>query len=96
MLDILDKYVGNTKYSNRLHAAMNIVGAGEAFFAKCLEIAAVNQKFNEMEIPKTIAKQIQILDSLNHLWLHVKSEYLKNGAGIDETCSQFYKNYART
>ena len=36
---------------------MNIVGAGEVFFAKCLEIAAVNQKFDEIDIPKTTAKQ---------------------------------------
>ena len=96
MLDISDKYVGNTKYFNRLHTAMNVPDVEEAFFAKCLEIAAVNQKFDKIEILKTTAKQTQVLDSLDHLWLYIKDEYLKYGSGIEEPCSQFYKNYART
>jgi hypothetical protein len=89
--DISLEYIGNHEYFDKLSEAMEKDGVGEAFFAYMKEIAG--QKFKENKIPKTAAKQDQIIESLHSIHIFIKEDYLRAGQGIDEQFSSFYGKY---
>src|SRR4051794_6734203 len=73
---------------------MDVENVGVAFNAFMREFTAKNMKFAEKKILKSIAKQVQIVESLHKIHVFIKERYLRAGKGIDESFAAFYTQYS--
>jgi hypothetical protein len=95
-LDVSVERIGDTDYFDDLYEIMRLPGIGEAYYAYMLERAKNTPNFTERKIPRTNAKQDQIIDSLHKVHKYIKDIYLRSQRGINIPFSEFYHDYIQT
>ncbi len=93
---INESYVGNTEYFNKLYKAINKEEVKILIFQEFVriyneEVKPINWIGNDLKPTK--AGQVKRIEALPHFYKWIKTEFILNGLGIDDKCSDFLTNY---
>jgi exonuclease VII small subunit len=93
---INERYIGNVKYFDKLHKAINDEDVKVLIFQEFVRIYEEEVKPKNWignYLKPTKAGKLKIIEALPTFFKWIKSEYLLNGFGIDDKCSELVARY---